>query len=59
MDTECPYCSAKALEPMWGPDEVYFLEESTEDSAGLNITKWQAYRCDTCTRVCILDRNAI
>lgn len=58
-DTECPYCTVKSLEPLEGPDEVYFLDEAVKNSDELNMTKWRAFRCDTCSGVCILDVAAI
>jgi hypothetical protein len=59
---ECPYCGCEALallEPkeFRNPDFIHF-----HDAGGfgtLNKANWQAYLCDTCTRVVILDEDEV
>ena len=59
MDIQCPYCSMCTLEPIVGPDEVYYLSCSSDVADDLNEADWQAYQCKTCTRVTILDEKEV
>jgi len=59
---ECPYCTCDALvrlEPkeFRNPDFIHFHDAG--GYGGLNFVNWQAFICEVCGRVLILDEDEV